>query len=64
MPAAARGPLQRDAGWGADPAHLHRQYALARDEFQRSLKEVLAFYFPDQPDAATREGAFLLGLLR
>ena len=49
--------------WSEDAAHLHHQYALARDEFRRALASVLEEYFPGQPELAVREGRFLLSLL-
>ena len=33
--------------WQTDAAHLHREYAKARQEFKQSLGEVVAFHHPD-----------------
>jgi len=40
--------------WSEDPAHLHHQYATARDEFRRSLLDVVAFEHPDATPAEIR----------
>jgi RNA polymerase sigma-70 factor (ECF subfamily) len=34
------------ARWGDDPARLHHEYALARDEFRAALREAVAFHDP------------------
>ena len=49
---------------GQDPAHVHRQYALARSEFHRALRDVLRFHDPDDPrdlDGRCRDLLDLLG---
>ena len=51
------------AEWGEDPAHLHRQYALAREEFRRALFTVLARYQGGDASNLEQECAFLLSLL-
>lgn len=35
--------------WGLTPAHLHHQYAKARQDYLRALLAVLAHRFPDAP---------------
>jgi RNA polymerase sigma-70 factor (ECF subfamily) len=37
--------------WGVDPAKLHREYAVAREEFRSALREVVAFHHPGAPTA-------------
>jgi len=32
--------------WNEDPAHLHHEYAKAREEFHQALRAVVAFYLP------------------
>lgn len=49
--------------WQADPVHLHREYAKARDEFRAALKDVLASFHGVGGEALERECAELLGLL-
>lgn len=49
--------------WNADPVHLHREYAKARDEFRAALKEVLASFHGVGGEALERECTELLGLL-
>jgi RNA polymerase sigma-70 factor (ECF subfamily) len=50
--------------WGADPAHLHHDYARARDEFRSALREVVGRYHPGGPEAAAAECVRLLDCLR
>jgi RNA polymerase sigma-70 factor (ECF subfamily) len=52
------------ARWGADPAHLHREYAKARDEFRGSLREVVIFHNPAAEAHADAECARLLHAIR
>jgi len=33
--------------WGADPAHLHREYAKARREFSTALRDVVREHLPE-----------------
>jgi hypothetical protein len=51
--------------WQADPVHLHREYAIARDEFSAALREALAFQnpgaSPEQLNTTFREFLQLLG---
>jgi RNA polymerase sigma-70 factor (ECF subfamily) len=49
--------------WGADPAHLHHEYATARKEFLAALREVVAFHQPGPPEAVEAACADLVGLL-
>lgn len=41
--------------WGGDPAHIHREYATARKEFQKALRDVVAEHQPDDPGTVDRE---------
>ena len=41
--------------WNTDPARLHHDYARARDEFERSLRDVIAVHHPGSPRAVERE---------
>lgn len=49
--------------WNADPVHLHREYAKAREEFRTALKDVLASFHGVGGEALERECAELLALL-
>lgn len=49
--------------WNEDPAHLHREYARAREEFRAALRDVMSSYPPDSPAQTDRECAELLELL-
>ena len=49
--------------WERDPVKLHREYALARDEFKRSLLEVISFHQPGHAERARRECEHLLSVL-
>jgi RNA polymerase sigma-70 factor (ECF subfamily) len=49
--------------WGADAARLHRDYALARQEFRAALLAVLAFHQPGSPAEIEQEAASLLKAL-
>jgi RNA polymerase sigma factor (sigma-70 family) len=49
--------------WEADPTHLHREYARAREEFRAALMETLAYHHPDSPAEVERECRELLALL-
>lgn len=49
--------------WNADPVHLHREYAKAREEFRTALKDVLASFHGAGGEALERECADLLALL-
>ncbi|MDH3592303.1 MAG: sigma-70 family RNA polymerase sigma factor, partial [Planctomycetota bacterium] len=49
--------------WDADAAALHREYAKAREEFKKALKEEVAFHHPGNPGEVERECAALLGLI-
>jgi RNA polymerase sigma-70 factor (ECF subfamily) len=51
------------ARWQADAAHLHREYARARQEFKAALAEVVAFHHPGTGADVERECANLLALL-
>ncbi len=46
--------------WNIDPAQLHRDYALARQEFRAALLEVVAFHHPGSPSEVEIEAAGLL----
>jgi len=37
--------------WDVSPERLHREYATARREFMRALRDVLTFHYPDDPAA-------------
>ena len=37
--------------WGIEPAKLHHEYAVAREEFRTALREVVAFHHPGAPAA-------------
>ena len=41
--------------WDTDPARVHHDYARAREEFQRALRDVIALHHPDEPRAVERE---------
>ena len=53
------------ARWNEDAAHLHHEYAIARDEFRAALRGMMAFHLPAateaQLEAACRD---VLGLLK
>jgi RNA polymerase sigma factor (sigma-70 family) len=49
--------------WEADPAVLHHQYARARDEFRRALRDVVAFEHPDAGDGLDRHCDEVLAVL-
>jgi RNA polymerase sigma factor (sigma-70 family) len=51
------------ARWNVDAAHLHREYAKARDEFKEALTEEIGFHQPGRPGDAERECQALLELL-
>lgn len=46
--------------WGEDPTHLHREYARARREFRRALREIVAGVHPGPPEAIEAECRHLL----
>ncbi|MAG57851.1 MAG: RNA polymerase subunit sigma-24 [Planctomycetes bacterium] len=50
--------------WDDDPARLHHEYAKAREEFKKALREVVAFHNPDAPRAVEKEVEAILGFLR
>jgi len=57
-------PIRRIAAlWNADPEHLHREYARAREEFRDALRAVVAFHHPAGREAVERECAQLLAML-
>ena len=50
--------------WNEDPAKLHREYAMAKDEFREALRNVVAFHQPSAtPGEIERACAELVGLL-
>jgi RNA polymerase sigma factor (sigma-70 family) len=49
--------------WHSDPAHLHREYAKAREEFRTALKDVLASFHAVGGAALERECTELLAML-
>lgn len=51
------------ARWNVDPAHLHREYAKAREEFKEALTEEIGFHQPGQGGDLERECQALLDLL-
>src|SRR2546421_76794 len=51
------------ARWGVDPARLHHDYAIARQEFRAALLEVVAFHQPGSPVELEQEAASLLKAL-
>ena len=51
------------AEWQEDPTHLHRQYALAREEFRRALFRVLEQVQGGSAENLEQECSFLLSLL-
>jgi hypothetical protein len=51
------------ARWGVDAAWLHHQYAQAGKEFERALREVIAFNNPGEPEAVERELRELLSVM-
>jgi RNA polymerase sigma factor (sigma-70 family) len=50
--------------WGVDVAQLHHQYAAARKDFERALREVVGTHYPDSPERMRRECEALLDLLQ
>jgi RNA polymerase sigma-70 factor (ECF subfamily) len=50
--------------WGLDPSYLHRQYALAREEFQEALRQVVLFHHPQSARQLDRKCQELLAALR
>jgi RNA polymerase sigma-70 factor (ECF subfamily) len=48
--------------WNVDPAHLHHEYARARDEFRAALAEVVSFHHRGTPGEVERECSRLLEL--
>ncbi len=46
-----------------DPAHLHREYAKARDEFRSALREIVSFHHADSGQSLDQECSRLLDLL-
>jgi RNA polymerase sigma-70 factor (ECF subfamily) len=51
------------ARWGADPDHVHHEYARARDEFREALRAEVGLRHPGTPGEVDRECARLLSLL-
>jgi RNA polymerase sigma-70 factor (ECF subfamily) len=49
--------------WGADPAHLHKEYAQARREFRDALREVVAFHHPGSAAEIERKCVELIDIL-
>lgn len=49
--------------WNVEPARLHHDYALARQEFQRCLTRIVAFHQSDEPDLVETECRRLIQLL-
>ncbi len=49
--------------WQVEAAHLHHEYARAREEFRGALLEVVAFHRPGPQAEVEQECARLLGLL-
>ncbi len=49
--------------WSADPAVVHKWYALARKEFRSALLEVIAFHHPGSAAELEEEAASLLKAL-
>lgn len=49
--------------WGVDAAQLHHQYAAARKDFERALREVVGAQHPDAPERVRSECEALLDLL-
>ena len=49
--------------WGVAPDWLHHEYATARDEYRRALREIVAFHRPEaSPAAIDDECRHLIGL--
>jgi RNA polymerase sigma-70 factor (ECF subfamily) len=48
--------------WEVDAAHLHHEYARARDEFRSALREVVGFHHRGRPGDVERECSRLLDL--
>jgi RNA polymerase sigma-70 factor (ECF subfamily) len=49
--------------WGVEAAHLHREYARARQEFRSALEEVVALHLPGSAAQIDEECRKLLALL-
>lgn len=52
------------ARWKVDRGYLHHELRRALRDFERSLKEVVAFHHPNAPDAVARECHELLALIQ
>lgn len=50
--------------WDEDPARLHHEYAKAREEFKKALRQEVAYHDPGAPRAVDKEVAELLLLLQ
>lgn len=50
--------------WEVDAPWLHHEYAKAREEFKKALREEVAFHDPDSPQAVERKVVDLLELLQ
>ncbi len=50
--------------WDVDAAHLHHEYATAREEFARALRDVVRYHQPHAPNGVDGECERLLSLLR
>ncbi len=48
--------------WSVEADYLHHEYARARAEYLRALKQVIAFHHPDSPEAVQRECRELVSL--
>ena len=59
-----RMPIREIAGlWKVDRAYLHHEYAQAREEFEKALREVIAGDHPGNPGEVDRVLANLLSIL-
>lgn len=50
--------------WGVEAAFVHHEYAKARTEFTKALRDVVSFHQPGVPEGVDRECERLLSLLR
>ena len=58
-------PIRRIATlWATDAAHLHHEFAKAREEFRDALLEIVSFHHPGTPGEVHREAARLLEIFK
>jgi hypothetical protein len=50
--------------WKVDAAYLHHEFATARREFARALRDIVSFHQPEAPEEVGEECARIRQLLR